>query len=379
MSRPAAGRLLSATATPLASIFGSGFLVIVPVLAGAVGPWAVLAMAGVCALAYAVGEVIRHNIVHAEPALEAGTEPLLPRSIDRCADLALALAYVISVCLYLHIMSAFVLRGLNIDAPVAEDALTSAAIALIVLIGVVRGLKGLAATEGLALALTLAIIAALLAGYALHDGALLAQGALALPDMPERGAWAVATVLGGTLIVVQGFETPRYLGAVYDAPTRIAASRLSQIVSTAVYLVFVALTLPIVPALNGRYDDDSLIALTAIAAPVLVTPLVVAAALSQFSAAVADTFSTIGNIGEVTSGRIEPRGGYLLVGGGALALTWSADTYELLALASRAFAFYYMLQCAVAMTVTDSPRRRAFFAAVGAALAFITLFAVPAG
>ena len=30
--------LIGATATPLASIFGSGFLVIVPILKGAVGP-----------------------------------------------------------------------------------------------------------------------------------------------------------------------------------------------------------------------------------------------------------------------------------------------------------------------------------------------------
>ena len=33
-------KLFSATATPLASIFGSGFLVIVPILNGAVGPYA---------------------------------------------------------------------------------------------------------------------------------------------------------------------------------------------------------------------------------------------------------------------------------------------------------------------------------------------------
>ncbi len=54
--------LMRATATPLASIFGSGFLVIVPILAGAAGPYAVVAMAAVCALAYAVGTVIRFNI-----------------------------------------------------------------------------------------------------------------------------------------------------------------------------------------------------------------------------------------------------------------------------------------------------------------------------
>ncbi len=44
--------LIKATSTPLASIFGSGFLVIVPILAGAVGPYSVYAMVGVCLLAY---------------------------------------------------------------------------------------------------------------------------------------------------------------------------------------------------------------------------------------------------------------------------------------------------------------------------------------
>ena len=46
-----ARKLFSATATPLASIFGSGFLVIVPILANAVGPYAWLAITGVCVLA----------------------------------------------------------------------------------------------------------------------------------------------------------------------------------------------------------------------------------------------------------------------------------------------------------------------------------------
>ncbi len=39
--------LVDATSTPLSSIFGSGFLIIVPILAGAVGSYAVLAMAAV--------------------------------------------------------------------------------------------------------------------------------------------------------------------------------------------------------------------------------------------------------------------------------------------------------------------------------------------
>ncbi len=52
----------TARATPLASMFGSDFLVIVPTLKGTVRPYSVFAMAGVCAIAYAMGSVIRFSI-----------------------------------------------------------------------------------------------------------------------------------------------------------------------------------------------------------------------------------------------------------------------------------------------------------------------------
>ncbi|NOQ46418.1 MAG: hypothetical protein GQ559_07075 [Desulfobulbaceae bacterium] len=77
---------VNATSTPLASIFGSGFLVIVPILAGAVGMYSVMAMAGVCALAYAIGNVIRFNIVHAEPVLAAKPSGAT-LSLERASDL----------------------------------------------------------------------------------------------------------------------------------------------------------------------------------------------------------------------------------------------------------------------------------------------------
>jgi hypothetical protein len=54
--------------------------------------------------------VIRYNIIHAEPVL-AGQPSEATLSLERASDLALVLAYVISVCLYLHILSAFVLAS----------------------------------------------------------------------------------------------------------------------------------------------------------------------------------------------------------------------------------------------------------------------------
>ena len=125
------GSLLRATTTPLASIFGSGFLVIVPILNGAVGPWASVAMAAVCALAYAVGGVIRFNIRHVEPVLAGADAPHRLRMLERSSDAALVLAYVVSVCLYVNILAAFLLGGIGEawDTPRNEHLLSAIVIA----------------------------------------------------------------------------------------------------------------------------------------------------------------------------------------------------------------------------------------------------------
>jgi hypothetical protein len=372
-------KLLDATSTPLSSIFGSGFLVIVPVLADAVGAWSVLAMALVCLLAYAVGAVVRFNIRQAEPVLaEDPGEATL--SFERASDLALILAYVISICLYLHILSAFVLGGIKADTQFNENILTTAVIAFITAVGMTKGLKSLDILEEWGLWITLLIIALLLAGFAFYDwNAWQSPAGIKLVDSLPHTPWEVVTIVAGTLIVVQGFETPRYLGDIFDTDTRVRASRWSQVLSTGVYLVFVALALPVVHTLNGHYNDNSLIMLVRTAVPLLVAPLVIAAALSQFSAAVADTMAATGNIEEVTGGHLKIRWACALVGLGAVAISWSASTLEILALASRAFAFYYLLQCLVAITVSQSWLQRAGIALLATVLGFITVFAVPAG
>lgn len=373
-------KLAVATSTPLASIFGSGFLIIVPILAGAVGKYSVFAMAGVCTLAYAVGSVIRYNINNAEPVLSASKPPKAILLLERTSDLALILAYVISVTLYLHILSAFVLGGMHADTELNENLLTSAIIFVITVIGIIKGLNMLENLEQWALFITLLIIVVLIIGFARFDWiAWHSTSGITLPKSLDHTPWEILTIVAGTLIVVQGFETTRYLGNIYDSEIRVRASRLSQIISTTVYIVFVALALPIVHTLNGQYDDNSLIKLAGVASSLLVVPLIVAAALSQFSAAVADTLAASGDMQEVAQGRLKVRWGYLFIGVGAIALTWLANTLEIIALASRAFAFYYMLQCFVAISVSKSSVKRAGMAIVAAALGFITVFAVPAG
>jgi hypothetical protein len=81
---------------------------------------------------------------------------------------------------------------------------------------------------------------------------------------------------------------------------------------------------------------------------------------------------------EATKQHVDSRHAYLLICGIAIMVAFF-NTLTVLTLASRAFAFYYTLQCLVAFNISKNPKQRFGIALVAAALGFITLFAVPAG
>ena len=107
--RLAASSNWKATVTPLASIMGSGFLVSAPLLAGIVGNLAVVCMAMLLVLAYAVGSAIRFNIRHFEPIENDGHGAA--QTIAFLSRIVLAGAYFISVTYYLQLLAAFLLNA----------------------------------------------------------------------------------------------------------------------------------------------------------------------------------------------------------------------------------------------------------------------------
>jgi len=90
---------------------------------------------------------------------------------------------------------------------------------------------------------------------------------------------------------------------------------------------------------------------------------------------VADVITTVGNVEEATRKIVSARSVYFMVGVLVAMLTWTANTLELVALASRAFAIYYLLQCLVAMRVSQSRAHRFSFGLIALVLAFVALFA----
>ena len=370
--------VLAATVTPLASILGSGLLIIVPVLEHTLGPLAVLGAILVSAVAWYTGTAIRHCVRVVEPLEQSGELDLITARLGGFADAVIAVAYVISVALYLRIMAMYLVSYLfEGGSPVAERVVACAAVVLIIAVGIVRGFSGLDKLDRVTLAAVLALTTVLGATLFLHDGrALLGDSGLRLPPIPDTSVFQTLLVLGGIVITVQGFETVRYLGDEYNAETRVWASRVAQGIAASIYVGFVLVATPVMGLGTDAGADQTLLDITARVAPFLALPLVASAVLSQFSAAVADTAAADGDLRRLSRWMSGPRP-FLVGGGAAIVLAATVDTYLIVAIASRAFAAYYAIQAIIALRTTDSVPRKIGFGALAVIMCAITLFAQP--
>lgn len=271
------------------------------------------------------------------------------------------------------------MNGLGLDTSLNERLVTTGIIVFITVVGITKGLKELQKLEDYAIWVTMGIIAVMILAFGIRDIDLAFGSGIQLPDYPGHDILHMLAVLGGTLICVQGFETSRYLGEEYSARMRIKSCRFSQIMAAGVYIAFIAVATPLMHYLSGPIQDDALISLAGKVLAFLPIPLIAAAVLSQFSAAVADTLGGEGNIVEATGKRISRNMAYLITGAGAVVLAWSASTFQIVALASRAFAFYYMMQCLVAFSISKKNSERAGMIVLAILLLAVTLFATPAG
>ena len=372
-----------ATVTPLASIMGSGFLVSAPLLAGIVGNLSVICMALLLALAYMVGSAIRFNIRHFEPIENKERGPA--QDIAFLSRIVLVGAYFISVTYYLELLAAFLLKIVGVQNQVAAKGITTLLLLTIGGIGMWRGLKELESVEKYAVAFNLGMIGALLLSLTIYNLHMVLDGTWALTSVSSDIDIHDLRVLLGLLIVVQGFETSRYLGDEHPAEQRIATMRAAQLVSTVIYLLFIALATVLFHDGLGA-DVTAIIGMTKPVAVVLPALLAVAAIGSQFSAAVADNEGAGGLIEDITQRKISIRYAYLLILLVTVVLTWSTNVNEIIAYASRAFALYYTLQCVVAWFVAwqgqnlpRRPLRLAMFALLAVLCFLVFALGIPSG
>nr|WP_254007627.1 hypothetical protein [Rhizobium sp. L1K21] len=343
-NRLAASKRWRAMITPLASIIGSGFLVLGPILDASYGYLAPLIMAALCIGAYLFGWTIRFNIQALETDKPRGS---LADGLENLASWSLAFAYVISVTYYLNLFGAFGVNLTPLNGEFYARMLTTAAFAVILITGWWKGFKALERMEYLSVAVKLAIISGVLVGLAFFFFGKWQADALIF-NPPQVSGLSAITLAFGLIITVQGFETSRYLGAAYKAETRIKSMQLAQWLSALIYMVYTLLLSYVFTRGELVLTETAIIDMMRVVAPILPFLLVAAALAAQLSAAIADTSGSGGLFVEITSGKISARQAYALLTAIGLVITWTADVFEIIAYASRAFAVYYSLQAAIA-------------------------------
>ncbi len=369
-------RLWTATVTPLASIIGSGYLVSAPLLYFAVKDYAFLAMAGIVILAYLVGEAIRFNILYSEPIIynpQSGLHKFL-FEVERFSNLTLSFAYIISVAFYLRLLSSFIFSGFFHRDWLLENLLTTAILLFIGISGFIRGLDFLEFLEKYAVAIKLSVIFTFLTTLAIYD----IQTHYQVRWEYKPITLETLQILAGIFLIVQGFETSKYLGEKYTPAERVKSMKLAQLISGFIYISFIFLVTPLLYLLDKTKLDETAVIMLAAAISVVMGFLIKTGPLmSQFSAAVADTIGSGGLINVETHGKISSRTGYLLVTLIDVVLIWSLNIFEIIAYASKAFAFYYLLQTVIATAVALHKRKWAYFLLfllLIPVLAFITIF-----
>lgn len=187
-------------------------------------------------------------------------------------------------------------------------------------------------------------------------------------------------MLLGLLITVQGFETSRYLSNRYPAAVRIRTMRLAQLLSSAIYLGFIALLTPFLGQAEHAEGVAGILDIMTLVAPALAVLVLIGAAASQLSAAIADSIGAGGLLIEVSRGRLGVRGAFIVSALVSIAVVWLTDPFQVVALASRAFALYYALQAVLAIWTyhrTRAGNGRALIAFV--VIGITCLIAVAAG
>ncbi len=358
--RLAKAPLWQATITPLASIIGSGFLVLGPILSTSYGGYAPLVMAGLCAVAFLFGSAIRHNIklIDAEQHRPHGVQ-----AMETASSWVLAFAYVISVSYYLNLFGAFGVNLTSLNEDYHARLLTTAVFAVILCVGWLRGFSALERMEQISVGVKLAIIMGLLAGLAVYFTQRGQAQDLAFAA-PGLSGFAALTVMFGLVVTVQGFETSRYLGEKYAAPMRITSMLYAQGIATVIYMIYITFLAYSFAPSDMELSETAIIDLMAVVAPILPVLLVAAALSAQFSAAVADTSASGGLFEELTKGRISQRQAYALLVAVGLGLTWFSSVFQIISYASRAFALYYALQAAIAALTAEQAAKRSGFAAL---------------
>ena len=264
--------------------------------------------------------------------------------------------------------------GLNTDNRTTWTAVV--VLAALAFIGFRYGLGFLNRLGDRTTAFNLSAIIAILVAFLAFNVEAIIEGSWTFPDYNPPNDPDRLRKLLGFFAMVQGFEASRYIGTRFSGELRISTMRLAQYVSTIVFVVLIASSLFLFSEAQPEPDATAIFVIAEQVSDVLPFIILVAAIGSQLSAIVNATSSRSDLLIEATHHSVDRRFTFLLLLVPAITVVVFADVTEAVALASRVFAFYFLLQALLAAILAARKRSWlwvAFFVGVCLAMAAIAI------
>lgn len=366
-----------AMVVPLANIMDVGFLVLSPVMIALVGYAAPLWMLGICLVAIVTGTVIAYNIRNYEPLI--GTSDRT-NTVAAWANWSLFGASMVNIAYYTQLLMTLVLLPLG---SYTEDRVTLTSVILlivVIMVGYSGRLPVLNRLGDRTTAFNLAALFAVLAAFLFYNVLEAFSGNWSFPVYePEIDSDTVRKMVA-LFAMVQGFEAARYLGSKFSADVRVSTMRTAQIVSSAVFVALIALVLLPFGQFRPPLDATAIFVVSDAVSPYLPWLILLAAVGSQVSAITNATLSRSDLLVEATQQKVPRKFTFPILLVPTIMIVVFTDVTSAVAIASRVFALYFVLQAIIAITISYRKRewgQLAVFTGVALVMGFIAIFGIP--
>jgi hypothetical protein len=367
-----------ATVVPLAGIMDVGFIVFSPVIILLFGYDATWVMLGLCTLGILTGFAISYNINNYEPLI-GKPDPL--HRWNSIALWALIAATVVNEAYRAVLLMTLVFLPLgDLYSPGLVTATAAVLLGILAIYAFAKGLISLNNFANKSVAFNLSAIAAIVVAFGTFNVQRLVGGDFDWPHFNAPDDAEAFRKLLGLFVLVQGFESSRYIGAYFSADERVRTMRSAQYISSAVYVVFVLFSLVLFAGVMVPHNATAIFVVSEQVSVFLPFLIMVAALGSQLSAIVDDTQTRSEMLVAQLGDRLPRQWSFPLFLVPAILVVLLTDVSSVVALASRVFAAYYLSQALIAGRLAWRAERWAwvaFFTGIALAMALVAVLGVP--
>lgn len=366
-----------AMVVPLANIMDVGFIAMSPIIIVLVGYDAPLFMLAICLTAIATGFAISYNIRAYEPRI--GMPDRIHR-IEAVARWSLFGASIANIAYYTQLLMTLVLLPLNWYTDGGVTLTSVAVLVIVTALGFAGYLPALNRLGDRTTAFNLAAVFAVIAAFLVFNAQEALAGRWELPSYNPPNEADDFRKLLGFFVLVQGFEASRYMGRRVSADLRISTMRLAQWIATGAFVLLVAGSLLLFVQLIPEPDATAIFVVSDAVSPFLPWLILLAAVGSQLSAITNATSSRSELLTEATHDAMPHKYTFPVLLIPAMILVLFTNVTSAVAVASRVFAFYFLLQASIAIVLAKrlGAWGKVFgFVLVGLVMAVIMVFGIP--